>query len=123
MRTERVGTVCVLTPDHGRALSALPEAARAAIEAGAETLLVDLGAVRHPRGDEIDHLVAAAFACEKAKRGLALAGLSPEAARAISLLGLEALFPYVYADRADALARLKTTTIAPPGEPPLEIGF
>src|SRR5438046_3156288 len=120
MRTERIGALCVLTPDQARALTGLPAAAREAIEAGAETLLVDLSAARHLRGDEIDHLVAAAFACEKAKRGLALAGLSAEAARAIELLGLAALFPYVYADRSDAIARLEKTSIAPPGEPPLE---
>ncbi len=123
MQIERCGPVAVLTPDSAKDLRALRLEGEAALRDGAATLLLDLGAVLHVRGDDLEHLTDLAFVCEERRRGLALASVSTDLSRALDLLHLRGLFAYVYADRAVALASLERSEIAPPGEPPLEIGF
>jgi hypothetical protein len=117
------GSVAVIAPEGARGLADLREAAERALAGGAATLVVDLARAPNLPGDALEYLVGAAFVCEKERRGLALAGPSRETLRTLEMLALAHLFPYVYADRGEALARLAEGAIAPPGEPPLEIGF
>ena len=123
MEKERRGNVAVLTPEGPRALVELRRATEEAVAGDAATVLVDLARAPTLRGDEIEALTDAAFVCEKGKKGLALASASREVRKALEVLALGALFPYIYADRATALAELEKGLIAPPGEPPMEIGF
>jgi hypothetical protein len=123
MQRERHGSIAVLTPEGPRALAGLRAAAEEAAASDAATLLVDLARAPALRGDEIEALTDAAFVCEKARKGLALASVSREVRTALDVLALGRLFPYVYPDRAAALSELERALIAPPGEPPMEIGF
>lgn len=120
---ERRDGVVVLAPEGARAVAELRGAAEAAIARSAETIVIDLARTPHLRGDEIERLTDVAFLCEAARKGLALAGLSPALARSLAVLGLGELFPYVYANRDEALGKLVGGVIAPPGDPPIEISF
>jgi anti-anti-sigma regulatory factor len=117
------GAVAILAPESARSLADLRTAAEQAVAGGAATLVVDLARAPHLSGEALEHLAGAAFVCEKERRGLALASASRETLRTLETIGLAHLFPYVYPDRGEALARLAAAAIAPPGEPPLEIGF
>jgi anti-anti-sigma regulatory factor len=118
-----MGPVTILAPGHARDAREIAEAARAALAAGARTLVLDLACAPVLRGDDIERLLEARVACEQAGAAIALAAVSRDVRHALEVLELSALFPYVYETRAAALEVLRRAEIAPAGEAPLEIGF
>lgn len=123
IRRDRENEIEILAPEGARDFREIGAAVQAALDAGARTVVLDLAAVTGVRGDHLDALADVAFRCEKARAAVVLAGLSKEARHAIDILDLGSLFPYVYTDRAEALATLRRARVAPAGETPLEIGF
>jgi hypothetical protein len=113
----------VLAPEAGRDLRGIVEAARAALEAGARAIVLDLARVAALRGDDIERLLEVRALCRERAAALVLAAVSREGWFAVDALDLAAHFPYRYASRAEALDTLRRAALSPPGEAPLEIGF